>query len=313
MAIPHRSRREETNKPESRLDCNASNVSWPHSGTPSHASTPPPEYAMPADVFDDQRRAWIAAHAGIFVFQKRRAELLGKRLRARTRARTGVRPDPHDDDVRPGILFRKAADTGWWEKTILATAAVAAPLGWPLGRLVYARITTLIPEKLRAYPIPAMVWAAVLSGTPLVFFYDPAPSIWSSLIIPWVLAQLPATFLAAGVYGVLEGWLAVDGSSHWWPMAPAAQEVDDLLFLGPMDLPVPTLLDPEPAKPEPPAVTHRRTPPKITWLPLVSGAILAALGALWFASTVIDGAFGSTFTTFVTIPDGSSTNGTTFR
>lgn len=268
---------------------------------------------MPADIFDDQRRAWIAAHAGIFVFQRRRAEQLGKRLRARARERTGVRPDPHDDDVRPGVLFRKAADTGWWEKTIVLTAAVAAPIGWPLGRLAYARIVRLIPETLRAYPIPALVWAAVVCGAPLVVFYDPAPSLWSTLVVPWLLAQIPATFLAAGIYGVLEGWLAVDGSSHWWPMAPAAQEVDDLLFLGPMDLPVPTLLDPEPAKPEPPAVTHRRTPPKITWMPMTIGAILAAAGTLWLTSIVIDNAFGNTFASFVTIPDGSTTDGTTFR
>lgn len=268
---------------------------------------------MPADIFDDQRRAWINAHAGIFVFQRRRAEQLGKRLRARARERTGVRPDPHDDDVRPGVLFRKAPETGWWEKAIVLTAAVAAPIGWPLGRLAYGRIVRLIPETLRAYPIPALVWAAVVCGAPLVLFYDPAPSLWSTLLVPWMLAQIPATFLAAGIYGVLEGWLAVDGSSHWWPMAPAAQEVDDLLFLGPMDLPVPTLLDPEPAKPEPPAVTHRRTPPKINRMPMTIGAILAAAGTLWFTSIVIDNAFGPTFASFVTIPDGSTTDGTTFR
>lgn len=268
---------------------------------------------MPADVFDDQRRAWIATHAGIFVFQKRRAELLGKRLRARARERTGVRPDPHDDDVRPGILFRKPADTGWWEKTIVIAAAIAAPIGWPVGRLSYLRIVQLIPDTLRAYPIPAMIWAGVVSGAPLVLFYDPAPSLWSALLVPWLLAQVPASFLAAGVYGVLEGWLAVDGSSHWWPMAPAAQEIDDLLFLGPMDLPVPTLLDPEPAKREPPAVSHRRTPPKITWLPLITGAILATAGTVWFTSTVVDGAFGSAFATFLTVPDGSTNNDATFR
>ena len=54
---------------------------------------------MPAEVFDEERRAWIAARAGIWMFQKRRAELLGKRIRARSRAKVGARPDPHDDQV----------------------------------------------------------------------------------------------------------------------------------------------------------------------------------------------------------------------
>ncbi len=268
---------------------------------------------MPADVFDDARRAWIAAHAGIFVFQRRRAELLGKRLRARARERTGVRPDPHDDDVRPGLLFRKPADTGWWEKTIVCAAAIAAPIGWAIGRLAYARIVTLIPETLRAYPIPAMMWAAVISGAPLALFYNPSPSLWSALLTPWLLAQIPASFLAAGVYGVLEGWLAVDGSSDWWPMAPAAQDIDDQLFLGPFDLPVPTLLDPEPTHSEPLAVSHRRTPPRISWLPVILGAVFAAAGTLWFTWNVIDSAFGSAFSTVLTVPDGSSTYDSNFR
>ena len=85
-------------------------------------------------------------------------------------------------------------------------------------------LTALIPEKLRAYPIPALVWTSVVCGTPLPLLYDPAPRLWSMLVTPWLVAQIPASFLAAGAYGVLDGWLAVDGSTDWWPMTPDGPE-----------------------------------------------------------------------------------------
>jgi hypothetical protein len=121
-----------------------------------------------ADVFDEQRRAWIAAHAGVWLFQKRRAELLGKKIRARAHMRVGVRPDPHDDQVAPPLALRTpATGTGALESAVVAAAAVAAPLGWPLGRALYTWIATLIPERLRAYPIAALIWTAVVCGAPL--------------------------------------------------------------------------------------------------------------------------------------------------
>jgi hypothetical protein len=36
------------------------------------------------------------------------------------------------------------------------------------------------------------------------------------LVVPWVLAQVPAVFLAAGIYGIVNGWLAVDGRDEKW-------------------------------------------------------------------------------------------------
>ncbi|VBA62383.1 hypothetical protein [Mycobacterium attenuatum] len=249
---------------------------------------------MPDHIFDDQRRAWIAAHAGVFLFQKRRAELLGKRLRAANRNRTGARPDPHDDQVTAPLLLRTASTpTGSLETAIAVIAALAAPIGWPAGRLLYEWITRrLIPDNLRAYPIPALVWGAIICGAPLLLL-DPSPSLWSSLVVPWLGAQLPAILLAAGMYGILEGWLAVDGSSHWWPMAPKEPDIDDRLLLGPMESTMPTLLDPAPVKRRPAALTARRTPPKVTWLPLVSGLILAGAGTLWFTAEVIEATVGN--------------------
>lgn len=243
---------------------------------------------MPADVFDEQRRAWIKAHAGHSLIQKRRAQELGKELRQRARERTGAAPDPHDDDVTPRIIFRK----GNWESGFALAAAVLAPIGWLAGWALYKRITTLIPETLRAYPIPALVWAAIPPALVLLYLNDPAPDLWSSAVVPWLLAQLPATFLSAGAYGYLEGWLAVDGSSQWWPIAPIAPEVDDNLLFGSMELPMPTLLDPDPAPREPMAITHRPTTPRITWFPLISGAAIAAALTGWFVLDLIEGLFG---------------------
>ncbi|KWX19567.1 hypothetical protein AFM11_35090 [Mycolicibacterium wolinskyi] len=237
--------------------------------------------------FAEERRAWIAAHAGILLFQKRRAELLGKAIRARDRARVGARPDPHDDEVTPPLVFRQTSTaTGGFETAIVVACAVAAPIGWPVGRLLYGWITTLIPDRLLGYPIPALLGTAALCGLPLPLFYDPLPTLWAVVVTPWLLGQLPAIFLAAGIYGVLEGWLAVDGSSHWWPLTPVAAEVDDDVFLGGRDVAMPTILDPPPEA-APPA---RRKPlsmprigvPTIHWIPLLCSGIPVGLGITWY-------------------------------
>jgi hypothetical protein len=241
---------------------------------------------MPADIFDEQRRAWIAARAGVFLFQKRRAELLAKQIRARTRSKVGARPDPHDDNVTPPLPLRPPGTaSGTMENVLVLVCAAAAPVGWPVGRLGYQLVKTLIPERLRAYPIPALMWSAALAALPLIF-YSPSPGLDSELITPWLLAQIPATLLTASIYGVLEGWLAVEGSSHWWPLTPQAPDVDDNLLLGPTQLPMPTLLDPAPEPPParrlPPSLHVRRaTPPPIKWAPLLIGAAINAAIALW--------------------------------
>lgn len=243
---------------------------------------------MPAEVFDEQRRAWIAGHAGIFLLQKRRAELLGKKLRLQARTRAGARPDPHDDQVTPALVFRSpSTSTGGLETAVVAICAVVAPLGWLLGRMIYSCILTVIPEKLRAYPIPALLWAGVLCGMPLPLLYDSSGSLSSVLMVPWLIAQIPATFLAAAVYGILEGWLAVDGSSNWWPLTPMAADVDDDLLLGPGYVSMPTVLDPIPSASKPKEAPRRRTPARIQWFPILSGATIAAILIAWYCYMVL--------------------------
>lgn len=252
---------------------------------------------MPADIFDEQRRAWIAAHSGVFLFQKRRAELLAKKIRARTRSKVGARPDPHDDTVTPPLPLRSPrTPSATMENLLVLICAVAAPLGWPIGRLGYQLVKTLIPERLRAYPIPALMWSAALAALPLLF-YTPSPSLTSELITPWLLAQIPAALLTASIYGLLEGWLAVEGSSHWWPLTPPAPDVDDNSLLGPARLPMTTLLDPAPPPPTarrlPPSLHVRRaTPPPINWAPLLIGAAINIVIAVWCLISALSALLG---------------------
>ena len=58
---------------------------------------------------------------------------------------------------------------------------------------------------------------------------SPVIPLVSAAGVPWLLAQVPAALLTAGIYGILEGWLAVDGARDWWPMRPP-DEVDDVDF-----------------------------------------------------------------------------------
>jgi hypothetical protein len=119
---------------------------------------------------------------------------------------------------------------------VVLIAALLAPVGWTLGRMVSKAIVQLIPGELRSYPVAALMWAAVMVGTPLALLYSPDHSVAGTLLLPWALAQVPATLLAAGVYGILEGWLAVDGARDWWPMRPPPDEHRVDLGLVPDDL-----------------------------------------------------------------------------
>lgn len=238
------------------------------------------------DLYAEERRAWIAAHAGIWLFQKRRAELLGKRIRARSRTKVGTRPDPHDDQVTPPLVLRSSTTaTGAVETIVVIIAAIAAPLGWPLGRTLYAATVRLIPERLQAYPTTALAWTAVVSGAPLPLLYDPRPSLASTLIVPWLVAQIPATFATASIYGVLEGWMAIDGSTDWWPLTPAANDIDDTLILGTAGIPMATVLDPQPSDDVDPLPRQRPAAPR--WPRLAAAATIAAIGAIWYATCIL--------------------------
>ncbi|WP_078345201.1 hypothetical protein [Mycobacteroides chelonae] len=206
--------------------------------------------SIPPDRFDDARRAWIARHEYTFGFQKRRAELLNRQVRDRKRAIAGALPDPHDDKVMDPIAGRAPGTTtavGGIDMLIVIVVAALAPIGWLAGRWLYDFIVRFIPDRLRAYPIPALLWSAVVAGLILVWFYQPTDSFAGLAIAPWLLAQIPAIFFIAGIYGILNGWLAVDGSNHWWPIAPPTPDDDPtLVVFGPDDVTAPSLFEPAP-------------------------------------------------------------------
>lgn len=200
-------------------------------------------HVMP-DRYDELRHEWIAEHAGIWNIQKRRAELLNRQIRKRIRTAAGARPSPYDDNVmHPHWARRGSTVEIVIERVVVGLCAVLAPLGWLGGRLLYEYTVRFIPERLRAYPVPALLFSAAGVGTITALLYSPDDTLASTVIAPYVLAQIPATFAAAGIYGILNGWLAVDGSASWWPLTPPPLPVDLTLPLGPDDLTAPSVFE----------------------------------------------------------------------
>ena len=211
---------------------------------------------LPPDRFDDVRREWIAHRQGDSLVQRRRAEQLGRIVRRRQRIHTVAVPDPHDDTVVPPIYLRQARSVmSKLEVAAVLMLAVLLPVGWPAGVLLKKAIVSQIPDTLRGFPIAALLWSGVGLGvlTLLVYqlVYDPAGSFGQVAALPWVAVQLAAVPFVAGVYGVLEGWLAVEGSDRWWPLTPVKQPLtaeDAVAILGAYDITGPGVIDARPLK-----------------------------------------------------------------
>jgi hypothetical protein len=203
--------------------------------------------APAVDRYDEMRRAWIAAHQGASTIQRRRAEVLGRKIRARQRAVASAVPDPHDDTAIPPLWLRTAkSPASQMELVVVTAAALAVPLGWVGGRLLKEVVTRLIPSRLRAFPIAALLWSGALLGLLIVLVYHPAPTFGQLVLTPWLCLQLAAVPTVAGVCGVAEGWLAVDGSDQWWPLTPVKRPLtaeDAAAILGGYDITGPALLD----------------------------------------------------------------------
>src|SRR6478672_4526049 len=131
--------------------------------------------APPVDRFDEMRWAWIAAHQCASTIQRRRAELLGRKVRARQRAVATAVPDPHDDTVIPPLWLRTAkSPASQIELLVVTMAALVVPIGWLGGHLLMKVVTAVIPKHLRAFPIAALLWSGALLGALIVVVYDPA-------------------------------------------------------------------------------------------------------------------------------------------
>jgi len=201
--------------------------------------------------YDDMRRGWIASHQGWSTIQRRRAELLGRKIRARQRAVARAVPDPHDDTVIPPLWLRAAqSPASQVEMSIVVVCAVIAPLGWLVGWALKSVVTRLIPGTLRAFPIAALLWAGAVLGAVILLLvivtHDPSASFGQAVLAPWICLQVAAIPVAAGVYGVAEGWLAIPGSTQWWPLTPPKRQItaeDATEVLGGYDITGPGLLD----------------------------------------------------------------------
>jgi hypothetical protein len=178
------------------------------------------------DRLDETRRAWIGAHQGFSIIQRRRAELLGRRIRDRQRTHASVVVDPHDDTVVPPLWLRAAKSPGSRFELLGVTGlAFVAPLGWIVGRLLARRIARLIPNILRAFPIAALLWSGAVVGFFVVALYSPGADLGQAVLMPWLCVQVAAVPAVAGVHGILEGWLAVAGSDRWWPITPPPRPI----------------------------------------------------------------------------------------
>jgi hypothetical protein len=205
------------------------------------------------DRFDAVRRAWIARHQGESRIQQRRAEVLDRAIRDRQRIITAAVPSPHDDTVLPHLWWRPAkAAFSTFENIAVVAAAIVAPVGWPAGWALSRAVTRLIPGTLRSYPIAALLSIGAALGGLIVLimtFIDPGDSLRHIVVPPWICVQLAAAPFIAGVYGILEGWVAVPGSEQWWPLTPATPAVSPdtaVDILGPLDTTGPGLVDAAP-------------------------------------------------------------------
>jgi hypothetical protein len=206
------------------------------------------------DRFDEVRREWIAYHQGWSTIQRRRAEQLGRVVRKRQRIRTAAVPDPHDDTRIDPLWLRASKSRGAQaELFIVLLAALVAPIGWPAGVVGYLAIVRLIPQTLRAFPIPALLWAGAALGALAALLYelsyDPAGSFGQVAVLPWLCLQVASVPVVAGIYGIANGWLAVPGSQRWWPLTPVKRALtaeDAAAVLGGYDITGPDLVDARP-------------------------------------------------------------------
>lgn len=209
---------------------------------------------LPPDRFDDVRREWIAFYQGWSTIQRRRAEELGRVVRKRQRIRTSAVPDPHDD-TRIDPLWMRAAKSraAHVELVFVVLAVVLAPIGWVAGWGLKTALVGMVPQTLRGFPVAAMLWAGAALGALTVavsqLAYDPAGSFRQVSVLPWLCMQLALIPTVAGIYGIAEGWLAIDGADQWWPLTPVQKPLtaeDAATILGGYDMTGPAVIDMRP-------------------------------------------------------------------
>lgn len=209
---------------------------------------------LPPDRFDDMRREWIAYHQGWSTIQRRRAEELGRIVRKRQRIRASAVPDPHDDTRIDPLWMRTAKSrAARAEAAVVMAAAIIAPMGWAAGWGLKTVLVRQVSPPLRGFPVAVMLWGGAGFGVLVVvisqFVYDPAGSFGQVAVLPWLCVQLAMIPTVAGIYGIAEGWLAVEGSCQWYPLIPVKKPItaeDAAAILGAYDLTGPGIVDARP-------------------------------------------------------------------
>jgi hypothetical protein len=140
-----------------------------------------------------------------------------------------------------------------------------------------------------SYPVLALLWAGVGLGALTLCIYQPGSGSGSALFVPWLIAQIPATPLTAGIYGILNGWLAVDGAAEWWPVTPQQVPADVDYPMGPDDMTGPGIFFQDdldagehltPIAPDAPRTQSH----SITLI--IAALVLSTLGIIWTIATV---------------------------
>ncbi|WP_079580405.1 hypothetical protein [Mycobacteroides abscessus] len=202
--------------------------------------------AIPPDRYDELRREWIHDHWAWSEIQRARMEKLDIIIRRRYADRMDLGPSRRDDQPRNPLIARgRVSLIGKLEYAGFLAMLVFLPVGWLLGRGLYKLFASLVPDTLRSYPIPALLWAGFLGGLPMQFLYHPDHGFIAKILVPWFNSQLHWAFSIAGLYGIVEGWLAVKGATQMWPkhLPPLIMNpVDAAAILGADDLTAPSLI-----------------------------------------------------------------------
>ncbi|MEN4464160.1 hypothetical protein VXE65_19155 [Mycolicibacterium conceptionense] len=212
-------------------------------------------------VFAEKRASWILRNAREYGFQRRRGELLKLEFDDRSRDMAGVDFNMHYQGITERLYLRSIQSRAAIKEVIVVGGcAVLFPVAWPLGRLLYqwmARRVTPSPTTADSIPITPLAWigaALMLVGSVVIDPGSAGSFLWVFLL-PWIVVQGAGTFLMASVYGALEGWLAIPGSTDWWPTPPPAAPIKKAR---PDEASSPTTL--APPKPRP-----RQGPPRLPW------------------------------------------------
>lgn len=169
-----------------------------------------------------ERAAWILNHAGPYGFQRRRGQQLLFDYDEQRRMKVGAPFNANVQAINERI-WRRSIDSlaGGWERLVVGGAAVLFPVAWPLGRLLYMWLARKVADPHTgevAIPIVALSWISAVWMVLFMLSFDPSGSTFSGVVVlPWLMIQGAGTFLMAAVYAVMEGWLAIRGSTAWWP------------------------------------------------------------------------------------------------